>query len=150
MRQTLRILLAITLGIVSCGLVLVTLMVARNCWLLLGQVLMPSYALFNLMDKALVLIAGIVGLGFLVYCLEMYTSTETPIGLLHQFLRLTAPILWFLGANHAIITLVTLKMGAGTSAFLLPIGELLLGTALHYVDQRFVGKAALTEAPNFN
>jgi len=112
---------------------------------------MPSYAAFNLMDKALVLIGGIVGLGFLVYSLEMYTATETLIGLVHQFLRLTGPVLWILGTSHGIMAVAAIGIGSGdSSAFLLPIAELLLGTAFHYIDQRFVGKAALTKAPNFN
>ena len=151
MRQFFRILLAITLGIVSCGLVLLTLMVTRNCWLLLGQLYVSNYAVFNLMDKGLVLLGGIVGLGLLVYSLEMYTSAETPIALSHQFLRLTAPVIWVLGTCHAIMALATFRLGPGNaSAFLLPTAELLLGTALYCLDRKYVNTAALIEARGLN
>ena len=150
MRQTLRIILAVVFGIFSCGLVIGTLLVARNSWLALGQITKINYALFNLLDKALVLLGGIISLAFLIYSLEMYTNAEAPIGVLHQFLRLTVPILYILAVSHLIISYSAFRFGMyNTMSLLLPLGELLLAMVLRYLDRKYVlSRAVSADAPN--
>ncbi|NLK07274.1 MAG: hypothetical protein GX316_01075 [Firmicutes bacterium] len=152
MQQTIRIILTVLFSIVTCGLVLVALAVARSSWLILGQMYLPSYAALSVADKGLILLGGVVGLGFLIYSLEMFLTSETPIAVLHQFTRLTAPVLWVLGTSHLINALSAMKVGArGAALFYLPIGELLLGVGLYYLRHKvLVAKVTLEESPNLS
>jgi len=149
LRRFVRILSTIALGLLSLGLTLLTLMVARDCWLLLGKLYLPSYALFNLADKALVLVGGIVALAVLVYAMEMYTASQTFAALVHHFLRVSVPMAWILGACHLIMAVIALALTPGTpsfSAFLLPLAELAIGTGLHFLNNHWLKGAVLSEA----
>lgn len=138
MGSALRVFLTIVFSLVTCGLTLLGLLVARDVWLLLGGLHIPGYALFNLLDKALVLIAGIVTLVVIIYSLESYANTEILVHLWQRFLGITAAQAWFLGICHAILAITETRIGIGiSSAIALPVVEILMGTGLHFLSRQY-------------
>lgn len=140
MRSVFRVILTIAFSVISCGLAFIGLLVARDVWLLLGQLLLPNYALFSLADKALVIIAGIVGLALIIYSLESYADIQIPSRLWQKFLQVTALQIWFLGICHAILSIIEHRIGiVSSSAFVLPTAEILVGTGLYFLQRRCIG-----------
>jgi len=138
LRSALRIFLTIVFSLVTCGLTLLGLLVVRDAWLLLGGLHIPGYALFNLIDKALLLIAGIVTLAVIIYSLESYANTEIMAHLWQRFLRVLAAQICFLGICHAILAITEASIGiGGSSAIVLPVVEILIGTGLYSLNRRY-------------
>ncbi|NMB10698.1 MAG: hypothetical protein GX977_00265 [Firmicutes bacterium] len=137
MRSVVRAILTIIFSLVSCGLAFIGLLVARNVWLLLGKLHLPNYALFGLIDKALMLMAGIAALALMIYSLESYADIQILARLWQKFLRLTAPQVWFLGACHAVLAITETRLGIGSlSALTLPAVELFVGTGLYLLRRK--------------
>ena len=137
LRSAWRVVLTIVFGIISCGLSLFGLIVARSVWLLLGRLYLPNHYVFNFLDKVLVLIAGIAALVVIIYNLESLADTEKIARLWQKFLRVSAYQIWFLGICHTILGVTEAGIGfADSSTWVLPAGELLVGTALYFLHRR--------------
>lgn len=138
MRSAFRVFLTIVFSLVTCGLTFLGLLVARDVWLLLGGLHIPGYGLFNLIDKVLVLVAGIVTLVVIIYSLESYANTEILVHLWQKFLGVTAAQAWFLGICHAILAITEARIGLGSSsAVALPLVEILVGSGLCCLSRRY-------------
>lgn len=119
---------SIVLWVISCFLAFFNLVVLRDVWLLLADLLLPKVAVQRVVDKFLILITGIAVLGIMVYALESYSKAKTTARLWDNFFRLTAPQLWLLGLCHLTIALIV-RITTFVD-IMLPVVEITAGIAL--------------------
>lgn len=121
---------SIVFWMATCVIAVFNLVVLRDVWLVLADLLLPTHRWERVADQFLIFIAAIAILAVTIYAFELYSKSKTTGHLWFNFCRVTAPQLWLWGTCHLFITLIIIirvRMAICVGSVMLPVGGILAG-----------------------